>query len=245
MAAQILIIDDDASLLAIMKTTLLSAGFSEPVLVQDSSMALNVVHKGRFAVALIDLVMPKVGGMELLRQIKETRPEVECIIITALDEVSSAVEAMRYGAYDYLVKPLDETRLILTIQRALDHHALRQELSVLKEQPSFDHIKNPDAFSSMIAADEAMAKVFVLAEAASVTDYNILITGESGTGKELLARVIHALSNRKTGPFVAVNMASFNRALFEDSFFGHEKGAYTGAHQETIGFLERADKGTI
>lgn len=245
MDRQVIIIDDDTGLLSIMKTTLLSAGFAEPVLVSDSRTALEIVRQGNFCVALIDLVMPHINGMEVLRQIREARPAIECIIITAIDEVSKAVEAMRYGAYDYLIKPLESERLILTLQRAIENYMLKHEITLLKEKPSFAQIKTPAAFTAMVAADEAMAKVFSLAESAAATDYNILITGESGTGKEILARIIHNLSSRRTGPFVAVNMASFNKALFEDSFFGHEKGAFTGAHTDAAGFFDKADKGTI
>ncbi len=241
----IIIVDDDRSLLSIMEATLISAGFPAPVLVSDSREVMEVIRNGSFAVALIDLVMPHLGGMELLQQIKAEFPLMECIIVTAVDEVSSAVRAVQYGAYDYLLKPLDSEKLPLVLNNALEKYSLKREVALLQKQQRFDDLRNPQAFAPMVAADAAMARIFHQAEAAAETDYSLIISGESGTGKEVLARIIHSLSPRAGGPFVAVNMAAFSQNLFEDSFFGHEKGAFTGASADKAGLLEAAEGGTL
>ena len=241
----ILIADDDKGLLLSIKATLISAGFPEPAVVSDSSRVLDLIRQHGFQVLLQDLIMPPVGGMDILKQLKEESPEVECVIITAVDAVDSAVQAMRYGAYDYLVKPVDKERLIIAIDRALERYQLRRERTLSKTDISFEELRQPSAFSGMIAADPAMAKVFRHAEIIAASDYNVLITGETGTGKELLARALHRLSPRSKASFMAVNMAAFSRNLVEDDLFGHRKGAFTGALTDKKGFFEAAHGGTL
>jgi DNA-binding NtrC family response regulator len=243
--ATTLIVDDDIGLLSSIKATLVSAGMPEPALVSDSRRVMELVRKHNFMLVVLDLIMPHTGGMELLQQIKEEFPDIECVIVTAIDEVSSAVQAMKFGAYDYLIKPLNSEKLIIVINRALERYSLRHGLALFERKQSFSDLKNPPAFNEMIAETEAMALVFHQVEAAAPSDYSIVITGESGTGKEMLARIIHGLSNRSEGPFVAVNMAAFSSNLFEDEFFGHTKGAYTGAMSEKTGFFEDAQGGTL
>ncbi len=243
--APILIVDDDIGLLSSIKATLVSSGMAEPALVSDSRRVMDLLGRNNFMVVLLDLVMPHIGGMEILQQIKEKFPDIECVIVTAIDEVSSAVQAMKYGAYDYLIKPLNSEKLVIVINRALERYSLRHGLSLFERKQSFSDLKNAQAFNTMIAEDETMALVFHQVEASAPTDYSIVITGESGTGKEMLACIIHELSNRSNGPFLAVNMASFNKTLFEDEFFGHTKGAYTGALSEKRGFFEDARGGTL
>jgi DNA-binding NtrC family response regulator len=240
-----LIVDDDIGLLSSIKATLVSSGMPEPALVSDSRRVIELIRKHNFMLVVLDLIMPHIGGMELLQQIKEEFPDIECVIVTAIDEVSSAVQAMKFGAYDYLIKPLNSEKLIIVINRALERYNLRHGLALFERKQSFSDLKNPPAFNAMIAEAESMALVFHQVEAAAPSDYNIVITGESGTGKEMLARIIHALSNRVEGPFVAVNMAAFSSNLFEDEFFGHTKGAYTGAVSEKAGFFEDAQGGTL
>lgn len=242
---RILVVDDDVGLLLSIKTTLVSAGFPEPALVSDSRRVPELIEKHGFDLILLDLMMPHISGMEVLEQLKEKHPEIECLIITAVDEVSTAVTAMRYGAYDFLVKPLETDRLLITIERALERHDLRHKIDLMEKSASFSSLKNPDAFNALVAATESMARVFHQAEAYAPNDYNLLITGETGTGKEMLARVVHTLSNRSSRPFVAVNMGAFSQSLFEDEFFGHSKGAFTGASQDRKGFFEEAMGGTI
>lgn len=241
----VLVVDDDVGLLLSIKATLVSAGIPEPALLSDSSRVLDLVSKHDFHLVLLDLIMPHVGGMDVLKQLKEEFPAVECVVVTAVDEVSSAVEAMKYGAYDYVVKPLQSEKLIIVINRALEKYSLRHGLSLFERSSSFSELKHPSSFSDMVARDEAMALVFHQAETIAPTDYNLVITGESGTGKEMLARIIHCLSGRSRGPFMAVNMAAFSKTLFEDDLFGHAKGAYTGAVGAKKGFFEAAQDGTL
>jgi len=241
----ILVVDDDVGLLSSIKATLVSSGIPEPVLVADGRRVMELVREHHFMLVFLDLVMPHINGMEVLQQIKKEFPEIECVIVTATDDVSSAVQAMKYGAYDYLVKPLNSEKLIIVINRALERYNLRQGLALFEKKQSFSDLKNPQAFTDMIAEDESMALVFHQAESVAPTDYSVVISGESGTGKEMLARIIHDLSNRSNGPFFAVNMGAFSRTLFEDEFFGHTKGAYTGAVSEKKGFFEAARGGTL
>jgi len=241
----ILVVDDDVGLLLSIKAILVSSGMPEPALVSDSRRVMELVRDHHFRLVLLDLIMPHIGGMEILQQIKEEFPDIECVIVTALDEVSTAVQAMKFGAYDYLVKPLNSEKVIIVINRTLERYSLRHGLALYERKQSFSDLKNPMAFKDMVAEDEAMALVFHQAEVIGPTDYSIVISGESGTGKEVLARIIHDLSNRSDGPFLAVNMASFSRTLFEDELFGHTKGAYTGALTERRGFFETAQGGTL
>ena len=241
----ILVVDDDEGLLLSIKATMLSAGLPEPALVSDSRRVLELINKNRFQLILLDLIMPHISGLELLKKVREKFPDTECVVVTAVDEAASAVKAMSLGAYDYLVKPLNSEKLIIAITNALERYNLKHELALYEKRQSFSNLKHPEAFKSIIAEDESMALVFLQVEAVAPTDYSVVINGESGTGKEMLARVIHKLSNRSKEPFVAVNMAAFNKSIFEDAFFGHTKGAYTHATSDKRGFFEAAHRGTL
>ena len=241
----ILVVDDDAGILSSIEAVITRSGMPEPALVSDSRRVMDLVRQYRFHLVLLDLIMPHVSGMDILKQLKKEFPETECVIITAVDEVHTAVQAMKYGAYDYLIKPFDKDKMIITIQRALERYSLRHGLIPLEKTPSFSEIKNLDAFEDMAARDEKMAPVFHKAEIAASTDYNLLITGETGTGKDLLALIIHNLSHRSKGPFVAVNISASSKTLFEDDLFGHVKGAFTGASADKEGFFESAQEGTL
>ena len=242
---QLLVVDDDPGILLSIKASIVSLGMSEPALLSDSRLVIDLLGKHPFPVVLLDLMMPHLSGMDLLQQIKKEFPETACVIVTSVDDVSSTVEAMQKGAYDYLVKPLNIEQLAIVINRAMERYNLRLGLSLYERKQLFSDLDNPKAFKEIIAEDEAMALVFRQVEAVAATDYSVVITGESGTGKEMVARVIHKLSNRKQAPFLAVNMAAFSKALFEDEFFGHAKGAYTDALVEKKGFFEQADCGTL
>lgn len=241
----ILIVDDDPGLLLSIKATLVSAGMPEPALLSDSRGAVDLIRKHHFHLVLLDQIMPHLTGLEVLRQVKEEFPDIECVMTTAIDEASTAVQAMRFGAYDYLTKPLNSEKLIIVINRALERYNLRHELALFERKQTFSDLKHPDVFSRLVAEDEAMALVFRQVEVVAPTDYSVVITGESGTGKERLARVVHQLSNRAKAPFLAVNMAAFSKTIFEDEFFGHSKGAYTDAGEEKRGFFEEAQGGTL
>jgi DNA-binding NtrC family response regulator len=241
----ILVVDDDTGLLRSVKTTLVRAGLPEPETLDDSRQVLPLMAERPFRLALIDLIMPHMDGITLLREIKAAHPATECIIVTAVDDTETAVSAMKYGAYDYLVKPIDREKLAITVHRALEHFSLKQELSLATAPPRFEGLSRPEAFDHLVAGDPAMARVFHQVEAVAPTDYSVLITGESGTGKEEIARVIHNLSGRAQSPFAGVNVAAVSDTIFEDAFFGHEKGAFTGASETRAGYFEQADGGTL
>lgn len=241
----ILIVDDEDPILRSFSLALMRAGLPEPALVSDPGRVPELLRRHDFRLVLLDQVMPQLDGLELLRQIKEEFPEVECLMITALNDLSSAVKAVRYGAYDYLVKPVDEHKLVTEVRNALERYELRYALSLHAREPSFSELQHPGAFTQILAQDPAMARVFHQVEAVAATEYNVLICGETGTGKELLVNVIHALSRRASGPLIKVNMAAANQSLFSDDFFGHVKGAYTGAEASRRGFFEAAHGGTL
>lgn len=241
----VLVVDDDVGLLGSLRAILVSAGLPEPALLSDSRKAMDWVRARSFQLALLDLMMPPPDGMTILRDLKSEYPQIEVIILTAADDAASAVQAMKLGAYDYLVKPVQSEKLIITINNAFERFNLRHGLSLFERAQSFSDLKHPEAFGHMKAADEAMALVYHQAESAASTGYNLMITGESGTGKELLARTIHTLSDRSRKPFVAVNMAALSTNLFEDDLFGHSRGAFSGAGSERKGLFETAQGGTL
>ena len=241
----VLVVDDDEGLLLSIKATLVSSGLPEPALVSDSRRVIDLVREYNFQMILLDLMMPHLSGMEVLRKIKKESLDVECVIVSAIDDVASAVQAISLGASDYLVKPLNSDKLVALVNRTLEKYSVQHELEQFGSKKVFSNLKNPEAFADIVVEDEAMALVFHQVEAVAGTDYSVVISGESGTGKEMLARVIHKLSNRSDAPFYAVNMASFSKTIFEDEFFGHAKGAYTDAGSDKIGFFEAAHGGTL
>lgn len=241
----ILVVDDDEGLLFSIRAALLSSGLPDPALVSDSRKVSELIQRHRYSLVLLDLMMPNIDGLEVLKQTKQESPATQCIIITAVDEVEMAVRAMRLGAYDYLVKPLNLERTAIAITHALERYQLKQGMALFERPQSFEELKHPDAFSGMAAKDEAMALVFRQAEIGAESDYNIMISGETGVGKGMLARIIHQISTHGKGPFVAVNMPAFSHSLFEDDIFGHIRGAYTGAIADKRGFFETARGGTL
>ena len=241
----ILVVDDDEGILRSIKTILMSSSMPEPALVSDGRQVVKLVREHGYRLILLDLMMPGCSGMDILKQLKKEFPSIECVIVSAIDEVASAVQAMKFGAYDYLVKPLNSEKLAIVMNRALERYDMREKLALFERSQSFSDLKFPSAFNEMISQDKTMALVFHQAEAAASTDYNVVITGESGTGKEMLAHIIHKLSDRSKNRFLAVNMGSFSVNLFEDSLFGHTKGAYTGAITDKKGFFEEAHGSTL
>ena len=217
----------------------------EPALVSDSREVMGMIREHGFKFVLLDLYMPHLSGMELLKQIKSEFYETQCVMATASEDIATAVSAMKEGAYDYLAKPVQYEKLIILIQRALEHHCLRQGLSLYERKTTRADLADPDAFADMVTVDHAIVRVLRQVEMVAPTEYSVVITGESGTGKEMLARKIHQLSGRSDGPFVALNMGAMSESLFTDELFGHARGAYTGASNERKGFFESARGGTL
>ncbi len=241
----ILIVDDDLGALLTLKAGMVNAGIPEPVTLSDSRRVIDLIRIYHFKVVLLDIIMPHVTGIELLKQIKKEFPETVVIIMTALDDVATAVDAIKFGAYDYLVKPLNMNQLVLIVNRALERYNLQFGLSFFERKQLFAGLANLEAFKDIVSEDEKMAMLFHQVEAVSSTDYNVVITGESGVGKEKIARVMHNLSSRAKAPFIAVNMAAFSATLFEAEFFGYSKGAYTDAIKDKKGFFEQTEGGTL
>ncbi len=241
----ILVVDDDQGLLLSIGAILVSAGLPEPALLSDGRRAMELLREHRFHLVILDLILPHIQGIELLRGMKQEFPEVECLIVTAVDDLPTAVEAMKYGAFDYLVKPLQREKLVISVNNALQKHDLLHKVELLEGSRSFADLDKPEAFKEMVAEDEAMAMVFHEAETYAANDYNLVITGETGVGKDMLARIIHRLSPRSNGPFLPVSMPAISRTLFENDLFGHSKGAYTGAVTDKKGFFEEAHGGTL
>jgi two-component system, NtrC family, response regulator HydG len=237
--AKILIVDDEASHRAMLRATLTAEGY-ETVEADDGDVAVQKVEGEACDLVLLDLKMPRVDGIEALRQIKSLNPVLPVLIMTAYASVDTAVEALKVGAYDYLTKPLDIDEVLLSIERTLEHFELKAENRTLKEQ-----LQQRVGFESIIGRSKPMRNLFEVLELAAPTDATILITGESGTGKEVVARAIHGASLRREGSFVAVNCVAIPRDLLESELFGHERGSFTGATQRRIGKFEQAQGGTI
>jgi len=245
MEPNILVVDDDRDFLEIMKQRLNELHFKQVRIEEDPFNAASQIKSGKaYDLALLDMTMPDMDGMELLGIINKFSPTTECIMITAVNEASIAVACMRKGAYDYLIKPTNKENLALSIHRALEHKRLLDVLSIEKGKTTA-HLVQKDAFRAIQTTSPSMLRVLKEAELHASSNVPILITGESGTGKELLAKAIHLASPRSKFVFTAVNMASLNPSLFDAEFFGHTRGAFTGADKTRAGYLEYTDKGSL
>ncbi|MBT8342309.1 MAG: sigma-54-dependent Fis family transcriptional regulator [Desulfatitalea sp.] len=241
----IILIDDDPDYLELMAGKLRQLGYGNLRLEDNPLNAAAAFETGElYDLALIDMTMPEMDGMALLDHIKNTSPGTECIMVTAINEARTAVECLRRGAYDYLVKPVAKDVLALTLPRALERKRLLDILDLEKGQ-SRPRLNNPAPFEPIITHSKAMLRVLKEAELHAASNVPILITGESGTGKELLAWAIHNASPRASFAFTPINMASVSATLFEAEFFGHTKGAFTGAGASRTGFLEHTHRGTL
>lgn len=189
---------------------------------------------------LLDIMLPDINGNEVLNRIKIKNPQIPVIMLSAQGSVEVALESIRLGAFDYFPKPIDKNRLEPAIRNAIKHYDLEREVEKLKENLTKEY-----SFDNIISADKKMQEAFKMVSKVLDNDITVLIEGESGTGKELVARAIHYNGKRKTAPFVVVNCASIPRELLESELFGHEKGAFTGAHVRKIGKFELAKSGTI
>jgi DNA-binding NtrC family response regulator len=210
----------------------------------NSSKAFQELKNNDYDLLLLDMDMPDVSGLEILKHIKDKNIDIETIVLTGVEDVELAVSAMKLGAFDYLTKPVDNEQLLKIIASILENRKNRRETTA--EIPfSTEHLKFKDAFKDIITQNEDMIKMFQMVEKIAQSDNSILIWGESGSGKELIAKAIHRISKRRDENFVAVNAGTFANELFSSEFFGHNKGAFTGAIASKKGFLEEADRGTL
>jgi DNA-binding NtrC family response regulator len=242
---RVLVIDDETDFLESVRRGLISAGIRDVRVETDPRVAASSVQQGDpYAVALIDITMPWLNGVQVLEIIKNVSPDTECIMVTAINDARTAVECLQKGAFDYLTKPVSRDELVSKINRALETRRLLEVLSVSKTS-TLPQIKHKDAFAPIVTQSDKMLRLMREAELHAESDVPILITGESGTGKELLARATHRSSPRASFPFTSINMASLTGSLFDAEFFGHTKGAFTGAEKDRAGYLETSHRGTL
>jgi len=236
---RILIVDDEESLREFLSIMLHREGYQVDS-AMDGAQAEAHLRDHAYDLVITDVNMPRMGGMELLRHIKERAPETVVLMITAFSTTEQAVEAMKQGAYDYITKPFKNEEIRLVIKNALERKELRQENLALKEE-----LGKRYSFEGMVGKSKAMQDVIALIRKVAPSQVKVLITGESGTGKELVARAIHYQSERREQPFVPINCGAIPENLLESELFGHEKGSFTGAIKQKEGLFETAAGGTI
>jgi DNA-binding NtrC family response regulator len=240
----VLLIDDEQDILQSYRRTLKFNKISNLLLCSDSREVQTILEHTPCSAIILDLFMPHVTGQQILVETKNRYPDIPVIVVTGSNQVATAVDCMKNGAYDYIVKPVDDSRLIASLRNALEMNALHEENRLLRERILETGLKKPQLFSAIITISESMKSIFSYIEAIAASSRPVLITGESGTGKELLARALHDSSGR-TGKFVAVNVGGLDDTVFSDTLFGHRKGAFTGADAERSGLIEQASGGTL
>ncbi len=245
MNQRILVVDDEVDFLQSVRRGLLAAGFSNIATESDPCQVAAMIENGeRFDLALIDVSMPGMDGLELLAKAKSTDPDLEAIMVTAHNDAVYAVDSLKKGAYDYLLKPVTWEDLIAAINRALERKRLL-EIVALDKRRAIPHLNHPEAFDSISTSDPKIKRILKEAELHAASNVPVLITGESGTGKGLLAAAIHKASPRSDRNFTPINMASLPSELFEAEFYGHTAGAFTGARQSRVGYVEQTSGGTL
>jgi len=236
---RILVVDDDPGFSEVVDLLLSGAGYRTEMksTVRD---ALKAMHTGSVDLVITDLKLPDATGLDAIRAVREIDADVPIILMTSYSSVESAVEALRSGALDYVIKPFNNDAFLFTIDRALNERRMRRENALLRR-----HLRKAWAEHRIVGESQGMQRVVELARRVAPSDANVLILGESGTGKELVARMIHRASGRGDGPFVALNCGAIPSELLESELFGHEKGAYTGATQASEGLIREAHGGTL
>lgn len=234
--SRILVIDDERSIRNTLKD-ILEYEKHEVELAEDGPKGLEKVKNSEFDIVLCDIKMPGMDGIEVLEKLTEISSDIPVVMISGHGNIDTAVEAIKKGAFDFIEKPLDLNRLLITIRNAMDKSTLVSETRILKKKVNKKY--------EIIGKSDAIRKVIEMADRVARTDARILITGSNGTGKELVARRIHEMSNRSPGPFVEVNCAAIPSELIESELFGHEKGAFTSAIKQRKGKFEQASGGTL
>ena len=236
---RVLVVDDDKAVRAALGVNLRKAGY-EVTLCRSAQEALAALEERPFDLVLTDVAMPGMSGLELLAQLRATWPKVRIVVMTGYGSVPDAVATMKAGADDYIIKPISREELLVIVERAVQEKALLAELMELRTQ-----VDKQYGFENIIGATPAMVEVYELVESVADTRALVLIQGPTGTGKELISQAIHYHSKRRAGPFVRVNCAALPEGLLESELFGHEKGAFTGAHKQHRGKFEQAHGGTL
>ncbi|MDH3801223.1 MAG: sigma-54 dependent transcriptional regulator [Deltaproteobacteria bacterium] len=237
--ARVLVVDDEPMVCLALTNWLEEENYFAQA-VEDGPQAVQAVREENWDIVLLDLRMPGMDGMEVLKQVKEIAPQTVVIMMTAYASIPGAVQAMQEGAYDYIVKPLDVDQLTLMLKRIVEHQQLITENILLRKRLTEQY-----EYEDIIGRSEAMQEVFSMIKAVTDTNATVLITGETGTGKELVARAIHSNSSQRYGPFVATSCGALPETLLESELFGYEKGAFTGADRTKKGRFELAHGGTL
>jgi DNA-binding NtrC family response regulator len=240
----VLVVDDEEQFLYSISLSLRLNGISNVRTCSSGAAAGEFISTMDFSAIVLDVNLPDIRGPELLDVITEQCPETPVVMITAVDKADVAVECMKKGALDYLVKPLDDERIISILRNAISQRELRGENEALKGYLLENRLRKPDVFSKIVTQNARMHSLFLYVEAISSTPFPVLVTGETGVGKELIAQAIHDLSGRK-GPFIPVNVGGIDDNTFSDTLFGHTRGAFTGADSARAGIIERAAGGTL
>lgn len=237
--SRILILDDEKNYLLVLEALLSDAGYAV-IPINDPEMAVSYLEEAEVDVVITDMKMPKMSGLEVLQHVKRNSPSVPVLIMTAFGSIESAVEVMKYGAFDYITKPFANDDLLLSVHNAVELSRAHQQYRILQES-----LEERYSTHQIIGKSPAMRETLSIVDRVSASRSTVLVTGESGTGKELVARAIHFSSPRKDEPFVAVNCMAFNAGVLESELFGHEKGSFTGAVAMRRGRFEQADRGTL
>ncbi|MGW8207680.1 MAG: sigma-54-dependent transcriptional regulator [Syntrophobacteria bacterium] len=240
----VMLVDDEVQALDSFELALRSGNVNNFLRCQDSRDVMPLLAEQDIEVMLLDLRMPHLSGEELLSQITTDFPHVPIIVITGADDVETAVKCMRAGAFDYIVKPVERSRLVASVKTALELRELQRQNQLLRAHVLSDQLADPEPFAEIITTSKMMRSIFQYIEAIANSPQPVLLTGETGVGKELAARAIHTVSGRQ-GAFIAINVAGLDDNVFADTLFGHRKGAFTGADQTRNGMVEKAEEGTL
>ncbi|MGD8472205.1 MAG: sigma-54 dependent transcriptional regulator, partial [Desulfobacteraceae bacterium] len=240
----VMMVDDEAQAITSFEMTLRSVNMNNFIRCHDSRDVMPLLSSREIEVMLLDLRMPHISGEELLPMITADYPEIPVVVVTGSNDIDTAVRCMQHGAFDYILKPVEKSRLIGGVKRAIELRELQRENQMLKAHVLSDKLEKPEAFSEIITISTSMRSIFQYIEAIASSPRPVLITGETGVGKELVAKAVHALSNR-AGDFIPVNVAGLDDHVFADTLFGHKKGAFTDAREARSGLIERATGGTL
>lgn len=240
----IVLVDDEARALDSLEILFQAEGIDNVIKLSDPLRLFETMELHSAGLVLLDLIMPSVSGESLLEPLAQKHPDVPVIVVTAKDAVSTAVTCMKQGAFDFIVKPVDTERLLASVRHAIGLRELRRENRDLRDRLFSGAIVNSEKLAHIVAQSPGMRAVLQYAEAIAHSRHPVLVTGETGVGKELVAHALHDLSGR-TGPFVSLNVAGLDDALFADTLFGHVRGAFTGAVQARSGLVNRAAEGTL